>query len=339
VIIDLERFVRQERGCWKRLENFLDRLEEDPLYRPNLNEALELHYLYQRASSDLARLATYSAEPETRSYLEGLVARAYGELHETQEKRGRFRFRHWFFKTFPQTFRTHFNLFLLAAGMMMGGAAFGGFAISMDQGAREILMPFPHLLMHPSERVAIEEGSSSDPVAGQKATFSSQLMTHNTKVSIFTLALGMTWGIGTLLLLFYNGVILGAVCGDYILAGESLFLAGWLLPHGSIEIPAILIAGQAGLMLAKAMVGHGQRSNLRQRLRQVSGPVVHLIFGVALLLVWAGIIEAFFSQYHAPVVPYGIKIAFGLAQLILLVVYLGWAGSRKTARTEPADAY
>ena len=71
-------------------------------------------------------------------------------------------------------------------------------------------------------------------------------MTHNTQVSIFTLALGMTWGVGTIIMLFYNGVILGAVAVDYIHAGQTKFLLGWLMPHGVVEIPAILIAGQAG---------------------------------------------------------------------------------------------
>ena len=65
-----------------------------------------------------------------------------------------------------------------------------------------------------------------------------------------TMALGMTWGVGTLIMLFYNGVILGAVSADYILGGQGVFLAGWLLPHGSIEIPSILLGGQAGFILA-----------------------------------------------------------------------------------------
>jgi len=47
----------------------------------------------------------------------------------------------------------------------------------------------------------------------------------------------MTCGLGTIILLFYNGVILGAVVVDYILAGQATFLLGWLLPHGSFEIP------------------------------------------------------------------------------------------------------
>src|SRR5262249_55985142 len=143
-----------------------------------------------------------------------------------------------------------------------------------------------------------EERATQDRLAGQKTAFSAFLMTHNTRVSIFTLALGMTWGVGTLLMLFYNGVILGAVTVDYVRAGQAKFLVGWLLPHGAIEIPAILIAGQAGLVLARALIGWGGRTPLRLRLRQAAPDVVTLIFGVAVLLIWAGFVEAFLSQYH-----------------------------------------
>ena len=126
------------------------------------------------------------------------------------------------------------------------------------------------------------------------------------------MALGVTWGIGTLILLFYNGVVLGAVIFDYVRAGQSVFLMGWLLPHGVIEIPAILIAGQAGLLLGQALIGWNSKENLAQRLRSVTGSLVTLISGAALLLIWAGLVEAFFSQYHEPILPYQFKIIFGL---------------------------
>jgi hypothetical protein len=53
-----------------------------------------------------------------------------------------------------------------------------------------------------------------------------------------------------------------------------------------------------------------------------------LIFGVGVFLVWAGFVEAFLSQYHEPVLPYSAKIAFGLVELILLVLFLSKSGSR-----------
>src|SRR6185312_16347788 len=218
--------------------------------------------------------------------------------------------------------------FYLSLAITIAGCAFGGLAIAFDPDSKPVIMPFSHLLEDPATRVADEESATRDRLEGQKTSFSAQLMTHNTKVSIFTLALGMTWGVGTVILLFYNGVILGAVALDYIHAGQTKFLLGWLMPHGVIEIPAILIAGQAGLLLAAALIGRGQRVPWRTRLRQISGDITTLIFGVALMLVWAGFIEAFLSQYHEPVIPYEAKIAFGCVELVLLFVFLSKSGRK-----------
>jgi uncharacterized membrane protein SpoIIM required for sporulation len=157
--------------------------------------------------------------------------------------------------------------------------------------------------------------------------FSAQLMWNNIKVSINALAFGMTYGVGTLIVLFYNGVILGLVVLDYVAAGQTTFLLGWLLPHGSIELPAILIAGQGGLVFAGALIGWGSRLTLRERMRVVAPDMVTLIGGVAVLLVWAGLIEAFFSQYHEPVIPYALKIAFGAVELAVLIVFLWRSGA------------
>jgi uncharacterized membrane protein SpoIIM required for sporulation len=113
---------------------------------------------------------------------------------------------------------------------------------------------------------------------------------------------------------------------DYVHAGETKFLLGWLMPHGVIEIPAILIAGQAGFMLAMAVIGRGSRLTLPARLRAISQDVVTLMFGVAVLLVWAGFVESFLSQYHEPVIPYDVKIGFGCIELTLLILFLSMSG-------------
>jgi uncharacterized membrane protein SpoIIM required for sporulation len=192
--------------------------------------------------------------------------------------------------------------------------------------------------MDPAERVRHEEQSKQDRLEGHKGAFSAQLMTHNTQVSITTMALGMTWGVGTVVVLFYNGVILGGIVFDYLRAGQGQFLAGWLLPHGSIEIPAILIAGQAGLVLAGALIGWGGRTPLAHRMRAIGPDLVTLIFGVAVLLVWAGFIESFLSQYHEPVIPYVLKILFGGIELGVLTVFLAYSGRHPPAAKEAGDA-
>jgi uncharacterized membrane protein SpoIIM required for sporulation len=326
VIVDLQKFIANERPVWTELEAMLNRIEADPEAGMSLDKVQRFHQLYERTAAGLARITTYSSEPETRRFLENLVARAYGEIHETRETHRRFHPLQWFFITWPRTFRRHIRAFYLSLAITLAGCAFGGLAIAFDPDAKPVLMPFSHLMQDPAKRVAEEEKSTEDRLQGHKTTFSTELMTHNIKVSLVTLALGMTWGVGTLIMLFYNGVVLGAVAVDYIRAGETKFLFGWLMPHGVIEIPAILIAGQAGLLLAFALIGRGRREPLRTRLREISADVSTLIFGTAVMLVWAGFIEAFLSQYHEPVIPYAAKITFGCVELVLLCLFLAKSG-------------
>jgi uncharacterized membrane protein SpoIIM required for sporulation len=332
VIVDLQKFIANGRPVWTELDDILARLEADPNRRLALEEVRRFHLLYERTAADLARISTLSSESETRRFLENLVARAYGEIHETREKPRRFFPLEWFFQTWPQTFRRHRRAFYLSVAITLAGCAFGGLAIAFDPSSKEVLMPFSHLQQDPAKRVAEEENAVEDRLQGRKTSFSAQLMTHNTRVSILTLALGMTWGVGTMIMLFYNGVILGAVAVDYIRAGETKFLLGWLMPHGVIEIPAILIAGQAGLILAFALIGWGRPTPLRARLRQVSTDLATLICGVGLMLIWAGFIEAFLSQYHEPVIPYDLKIAFGGVELMLLCLFLSKSGTNGKIR-------
>jgi uncharacterized membrane protein SpoIIM required for sporulation len=157
-------------------------------------------------------------------------------------------------------------------------------------------------------------------------------MIHNIRVAFFTLALGVTWGVGSVVMLFYNGVILGAVAFDYARAGYTMFLLGWLMPHGVIEIPAILVAGQASFVVAGALLGRGDRRPRRERLRHATPSVVTLAGGAAVMLVWAGIVESFISQYHRPVLPYEAKIAFGCVELVLLTAFLAYSGRKDEAQ-------
>jgi uncharacterized membrane protein SpoIIM required for sporulation len=156
-------------------------------------------------------------------------------------------------------------------------------------------------------------------------------MTNNIRVSLFAFGLGITWGLGTVIVLFYNGVILGAVGADYIQAGQIKFLFGWLMPHGAVEIPAILLAGQAGFMLAGALIGWGDPTPRRERMGAVSKDLLTIAGGASVLLVWAGIVESFFSQYHEPVLPYAVKIAFGSIELFALFFFLMRAGAGSEA--------
>jgi uncharacterized membrane protein SpoIIM required for sporulation len=332
MIIDLPRFIARERIAWTELEHQLDELDRDPARRLTFEELTRFHYLYQKVSADLAQLATFSSEPDLRRYLESLTSRAYAEIQETRDRGQTFKPLQFFTHTFPLVFQRHVRLFWFATLAMLVGSLFGAGLVTIDPTTKETLLPFEHLHGSPADRVAREEQAKEDQLSGARATFSSALMTNNIRVSILMLATGIAWGVGTLILLFYNGVILGAVALDYITAGQTTFLLGWLLPHGVVEIPAVLIAGQAGLLLGRTVLVRNSRLSLRLRLRAIAPDLVTLIFGVAMLLVWAGIVESFLSQYHEPVVPYWAKIAFGMVELIALAAFLG----RKLSPATPA---
>jgi uncharacterized membrane protein SpoIIM required for sporulation len=222
------------------------------------------------------------------------------------------------------------------------GCAFGGLAVRYDPASVDVLLPSDYL-RNPEQRVREEEqalaqgegqGQPQHPHSTQiEAAFSGRLISHNIQVALLVAALGVTFGIGTALLLFENGVLLGAVAVHYMQRGFGLFMTAWLLPHGVFEIPSILIAGQAGFYLARLLLHRREDRNPRQSMREW----LVLVAGLAMMLVWAGIMEAFFSQHHAPVMPYGFKVTVAGAELLLLTLYLLLIGNRKIG-AEPGRA-
>ncbi|HEX2715475.1 MAG TPA: stage II sporulation protein M, partial [Candidatus Acidoferrales bacterium] len=263
-----------------------------------------------------------------RQYLERLVARAYAERYYAPPTRSEiWQPRRWLriFTAFPKAFRRQSRYFALAVLITVLGCALGGLAMRYDPASVDVLLPADYL-RNPGQRVHEDEKGQSRHLhsAQNEAAFSAALIRHNINMALLAAALGVTFGIGTALLLFENGVLLGAVAVRYTQQGFGLFMTAWLLPHGVFEIPSILIAGQAGFYLARLLLRRREDRNVRQSVREW----LVLVSGMAMMLVWAGIMEAFFSQHHAPILPYGFKIAVGAAELTLLTIYLLLIGRR-----------
>lgn len=330
MILDLERFQAQARPRWSSLESLLAALEGRPDRRLSPVEAEQLQELYTQSAADLNRVTHGALAPELRQYLERLVARAYAELYYVPPTRSEiWQPRRWLriFTAFPEAFRRQSRYFALAVLITVFGCALGGLAVRYDPASVDVLLAADYL-RNPGQRVQEEEqGQSRDLHSTQaEAVFSARLIRHNIEVAMLAAALGVTFGIGTALLLFENGVLLGAVAVRYTQQGFGLFMTAWLLPHAVFEIPSILVAGQAGFYLARILLRRREDRDVRQSMREW----LVLIAGMAMMLVWAGMMEAFFSQHHAPVLPYWFKVAVGGAELLLLTAYLLLIGRRKT---------
>ena len=246
-------FRRRSSRAGTNSNALLAQLESRPDRRLKPGEAERLQELYAQTAADLNRVIHGALAPDLRQYLERLVARAYAELYYAPPTRSElWQPRRWLriFTAFPEAFRRQSRYFALAVLITILGCAFGGLAVRYDPASVDVLLPADYL-RNPGLRVQQEEKGQNRHLdsAQIEAQFSAQLITHNIQVALLAAALGVTFGIGTALLLFENGVLLGAVAVHYTQQGFGLFVTAWLLPHGAFEIPSILIAGQAGFYL------------------------------------------------------------------------------------------
>ena len=64
MIIDIYKFLSEEKKYWQELESILDGHERDPYRKMDIDSIKRFHYLYQRTAADLAKIKSFSSEPE-----------------------------------------------------------------------------------------------------------------------------------------------------------------------------------------------------------------------------------------------------------------------------------
>jgi uncharacterized membrane protein SpoIIM required for sporulation len=131
-------------------------------------------------------------------------------------------------------------------------------------------------------------------IVGIKPLASSAIMTNNMSVGFMTFALGITAGLGTIYMLLFNGLLIGVIGMACHLAGMSLKLWEFVAPHGVLELPAIFLAGGAGLRIASGLLFPGYLPR-RESLVRAGSEAVQLLLGTIPILIVAGAIEAFVS--------------------------------------------
>src|SRR5262249_39040458 len=152
----------------------------------------------------------------------------------------------------------------------------------------------------------------------------SYIMTNNITVCFAEFAMGITAGLGTIYLLLTNGLLMGVISAACWQGGMSGQLWSFVAPHGVLELPAIFIAGGAGLLIGRGLLFPGSLSR-RDSLVYYGGQAGRLILGIVPVLVIAGTIEGFISPSSFS--PIG---KFALAGVIasLFTMYLTSAGRR-----------
>ncbi|MEW6282964.1 MAG: stage II sporulation protein M, partial [Candidatus Eremiobacterota bacterium] len=164
----------------------------------------------------------------------------------------------------------------------------------------------------------------------------STIISNNLQVTFMAFALGITAGIGTTLLLIYNGIHIGSVAGWMTYQGQARSLWGWIMPHGATELIAICLAGAAGYLLADAILAPGLRTRVAA-LQQAGSRALVIELGCMAMLLFAGLIEGLVSP---SAIPFGARLAILAASLLLWGVYFFFAGrgvAPGQAPTEPEE--
>jgi uncharacterized membrane protein SpoIIM required for sporulation len=329
--MDLATFLQQRRPDWKRLEEILQRVEGSGLASLDDEQAVEFGRLYRRAASDLNQAQTFVSGEATERYLNDLVARAYLAIYgKTRvDLMGLLRYLFW---GYPAVFRRYLPHFLLATLLFAVGTAFGYLASRYDKEvARAYLLPTDMPTIQPEGEGAGQATPMYD--TDQLTAFSSFLFTHNVSVSLVAFALGITLGLGTAWLMFYNGVLLGTLGAVFVEAGQLQAYATGILPHGVLEIPACLIGGAAGFVLAQGFL-RARPWPRREELARMGKQSVLMLFGCVPLLAVAACLEVGVARAPDWFLNKGLKLAVAGVFALLFLAYILLLGWGRTARRE-----
>jgi uncharacterized membrane protein SpoIIM required for sporulation len=321
----IDQFVGRRSQDWERLDA-LARRAGFGARRLSPDEVEELGRLYRRATSDLAVARRDFPQDSVTRYLEHLVGRAHPAVYRRAPGDPR---RLWRFLSagFPRAFRAAWRYTLAAALLTLVPALLAFVAVRLDPlNGRVILASRPFV-------ENVERGRSwleiAEPQRGLMASF---IMVNNIQVSFLAFAGGVLFGLGSVFVLVWNGLSLGAVVALATLNGLGGTLGDFVAAHGGVELSVIFVAGGCGLRLGHALLAPGFLPR-RLALAQTARESVRLVVGCVPLLVVAGLLEGFVSPSALPTAA---KLAIGVAATALLYAYVLLAGRRgATAASAP----
>jgi uncharacterized membrane protein SpoIIM required for sporulation len=318
--MDLDRFLATNQPLWDRLSTLAARGTRGA-NRLSAQEIDELVRLYQRTSSHLSYVRTYYRDPALTARLTGLVATAGAVVYGTRPKSlraiGRF-----FAETFPAALWHNRRFVGVAAALFFVPAVAVGVWLANSPTAIEAVGP-------PALREAylhedFESYYSSEPAS----SFAAKVTTNNIQVGFLAFASGVLLCVPTAYLLVSNGANVGVPAGLFSAAGENAKFYGLIVPHGLLELTAVVIAGSAGLRLGWSLLDPGDRPR-RDALVEEGRRSVVLVLGLVATFTVAGTIEGFVTGSGLPT---ALRVGIGVLVEAAFVLYAVVLGREAAAR-------
>jgi uncharacterized membrane protein SpoIIM required for sporulation len=289
-------FRKEREATWRELEQLIELVNKKRITALTAEQLARLPHLYRAALSSLSVARSISLDRALTDYLESLCGRAYFCVYGTREP-ARSKIVEFLTWQWPAAVRRMKWQVLISFLFLLAGTLTAFFMVKDDP---ENYYTFvgksyadgrdPSASTEDLKAVLYAETDFS----GTLSEFAASLFSHNATIGIFAFALGFAL-VPTVVLVFINGLILGAFAALYDSRGLSLDLWGWLLPHGITELGAVVLCGAAGLVIGQSWVFPGEKlrlDNLRERGRD-AGIVV---LGAVIMFFIAGLIEGIMRQ-------------------------------------------
>lgn len=323
-LIRSTRFRQEREADWRKLETIVGRAERQGVAALDFDSALQLAELYRQVVASLSVAREISLDKSLLDYLESLCCRAYLAVYAPQETLRGLGWR-FFSAGAPQAIRR--------SGLALGLAALA-LALGILVGYRLFVAdPTWYNTFVPAE-IGNDRGIAStrnqllaalnrdtNASTGLLGAFAAYLFSHNTTLALASFSLGIAM-LPSFLLVFYNGLTIGAIYALYADRGIGLDLFAWLSVHGTSELLAVVVATAGGFRLGLALVFPGQ-STRRAALRREGRDAVKLALLAAAMLIVAAILEGFIRQRFTDT---GLRLAIGWGVAALWLAYFGLAG-------------
>jgi uncharacterized membrane protein SpoIIM required for sporulation len=328
--MNLDVWLGDRRPAWQRLEAIVDGLYRRGPRRTGPAELRELTELYPAVCADLARLRASGADPALVGGINRLVTRAHGQIYRGGPKRS-WRPSDFFLVHYPRLFRQTWK-FTLASFLLSAVSAMMAFSTvqKSPEVVADILGRGESEFYGPKSVADIRErfGHQGNPM------LSSFVITNNIRVALAAFALGITFGAGTVYMLVVNGAMLGGIAGAFAKSGIQGQMWMVILPHGALELSAVVVAGGAGLLMGYALWCPGQRTR-RRALREEGVRAMQLAAGLVPAFIVAGLFEGLVTPSDA--IPDSLKVALGIATAVVFWLYLFLGGRAAHATDITAD--
>jgi uncharacterized membrane protein SpoIIM required for sporulation len=311
--MNIRRWIARREADWKRLDVLLKQVEKRGLKSLRADEIRALASLHRSVSADLARIKSNQASQTLTHDLQVLTSRSYNQIYQgsrRQEWHLVVEFYRW---GLPVVVQQTAGYTALATTLFGLGVLISWWFSWRDPSFMSLVVP-EDLISLVRDKGELWTGS----IIGTEPLASSSIMVNNLLVSFRAIAGGITAGTFTAFILVFNGLLIGAIAT--LVGQNNLAYPFWafVLPHGSLELPAIFFSGAAGFLLARAILFPGKYSR-SDALRYYGSLAVQLVYGIVPLLVIAGMIEGFFSPN--PAIPDPVKYITGAGLFVVLVTY------------------